>query len=168
MKISHVILLLTTCTLPISVLAGGDPDFVKFPQGYKSSDTHYTTVNRQNGKQVASLYANDIAIDSIKAGGAPANGSRIIMEVYKLKKDENDKPIMGADGIYEKGKFAAIAVMEKRSDWAAEFPAEHRAGGWGFALYDPQGNPKANELECASCHQPLSETGHMFTYDQLK
>ncbi|MDX1519907.1 MAG: cytochrome P460 family protein, partial [Gammaproteobacteria bacterium] len=42
-----------------------------------------------------------------------------------------------------------------------------RAGGWGFAIYDPSGNPKENDLECAACHTPLANQEFMFTYSKL-
>ncbi len=168
MKTKNLCVSFAIIILPFYAFAGGDPDFVKFPEGYKTSDTHYATVNRVNGKHVASLYANKIAAESINSGDSLAAGSRIIMEVYKIKKGEDGKPVMAADGVFEKGKFAAVAVMEKRNEWADEFPAEHRAGNWGFAIYKPGGNAKTNELDCAGCHRPLKETDYIFTYDNLK
>lgn len=148
--------------------AGGDPEFVPFPETYRTTDTVYATINRANGKQVAVLYANEAAVGSIQHGDQLIPGSRIIMEIYKKKKDADGNPIKGADGIYEKGDLAAIGVMEKSINWPSKFPQAKRSEEWGFALYDPQGKPKENELECASCHIPLdSSDDNMFTHDQL-
>ncbi len=53
--------------------------------------------------------------------------------------------------------------MEKRSQWDADFPANERTGNWGFAIYTPDGNPKENDLDCVTCHTPLSNQNYMFT-----
>jgi len=152
-----------------AAFAGGDPEFVAFPEGYKDTDTQYTTLNRGNGKQVGVLYANEAAMGSINYGDQLIPGSRIIMEIYKKKVDADGNPIKGADGIFEKGDLAAIAVMEKSIEWSGKFPAEHRSEEWGFALYDPKGNVKDNKLECATCHIPLTDNeDNLFTHAQLK
>ncbi len=146
--------------------AGGNPEYVAFPEGYKSEFTQYNTRNRSNGEQVAVLYANKIAIDSA-ASGKLAEGSKIVMEVYKPKLGEDDKPITGADGLFEKGTFAAVAVMEKRTNWDENFNSAERANDWGFAIYNTDGTPKDNKLECASCHTPLPDNDYMFSYSSL-
>ena len=151
-----------------SALAGGDPEFVPFPTGYKQTDSHYATLNRGNGKQVGVFYANESAIKSIKYGDELIPGSRVIMEVYKLKKDADGNPVIGADGVHEKGALAAIAVMEKSIEWSDKYPAGHRADEWGFAIYDPKGQPKKNDLDCATCHVPLSTQDELFTHAHLK
>ena len=151
-----------------TAIAGGDPEFIAYPDEYKKTDTQYATVNRVNGTQVAVLYANSAALGSIRYGDKLIPGSRIIMEIYKLKLDADGKPVKGVDGVYEKGDLAAVAVMEKSIEWPANFMADHRAGDWGFALYDPQGQIKQNDLDCASCHIPHTATDHLFTHAQLK
>ena len=81
---------------------------------------------------------------------------------------KTEGPVVGKDGLFIKKKFAAVAVMEKRSDWGADYAADERAGDWGFALYDTKGMPKENSLDCATCHQPLTATNFMFTFLKLK
>lgn len=146
--------------------AGGNPEYVSFPEAYKSEFTQYDTRNRNNGKQVAVMYANKIATDSASNKNL-ADGSIIIMEVYKTKLGEDGKPVISADGIFEKGKFAAVAVMEKQSNWDASFDAKVRAGNWGFAIYKTDGTPKDNNLDCASCHIPMPENDYMFSHSSL-
>ncbi len=91
------------------------------------------------------------------------------MEIYKLQTDDDGNPISGTDGIYLKGDLAAIEVMEKSIEWPNNFMSDHRAGDWGFAIYDPEGNIKENNLDCASCHIPLvGADDHLFTHAQLK
>jgi hypothetical protein len=165
----RMIITMMLASVAAVAFAGGDPEFVAFPEGYKESDTNYTTVNRANGKQVGVLYANEAAIRSIKYGDQLIPGSRITMEIYKKKMDADGNAIEGADGIFEKGDLAAIAVMEKSIVWSNTFSADHRSEEWGFALYDPKGNIKENKLECATCHIPLTDNeDNLFTHAQLK
>lgn len=153
-------------SLSVIVYAGGNPDHVKFPEGYQTEFTKYDTRNRANGKQVAVLYANKIATDTA-ATGKLGDGAKIIMEVYKTVVGEDGKPTAGEDGLFKKGKFAAVAVMEKRSDWDASFDAKERAGDWGFAIYKTDGTVKDNKLECASCHLPMPDNDYMFSHSSL-
>lgn len=162
-------LMILSCLVVATAFAGGDPEFVVFPVDYKNTYTQYATVNRANGKQVGVLYANKAAMGSIHYGDQLIPGSRIIMEIYKLKKNADGNPIKGADDIYEKGVLAAIGVMEKSINWSEKFSADHRSEEWGFALYDPKGNVKDNKLECASCHIPLEYSeDNLFTHTQLE
>lgn len=148
----------------VCVYAGGDPEFVAFPEGYDTSFTSYTTQNRVNGKQVAKIFANDVAISSYKAGNTAASGSKLVMEVYKTQTDADGNPVVGEDGIFVIDQLAAIAVMERRDDWDAAYPEANRVGNWGFALYNPDGTPKANELQCVVCHTPLAHQDFMFSH----
>jgi hypothetical protein len=52
---------------PLAAHSGGNPEHVKFPEGYADTFTLYSTANRANQTQVAKLYANDAAIASYKA-----------------------------------------------------------------------------------------------------
>jgi hypothetical protein len=162
-------LLLALATLSISMLtyAGGNPEYVKLPEGYKTDFTNYDTRNRGNGKQLAMLYANKKATDSA-SDAALADGSTIVMEIYKTVTGEDGHPVTVGDGLFEKGKFAAIAVMEKRSNWDASFDAANRSGDWGFAIYNTDGTVKANDLDCATCHVPLVDSDHLFSRSSLK
>ncbi len=160
--ITFMLLLISTIAI-----AGGRNDQVKYPEGYKGSFTYYNTQNRANNKQIADMYANDIALKSINDAEL-ADGSIIVMEIYKPEVGDSGAPIVGDDGLFIKKKFSAVAVMEKRSDWGADYAADERAGNWGFALYDTKGMPKENSLDCATCHQPLTSTNFMFTFPKLK
>jgi hypothetical protein len=152
---------------PLYAYAGGDPEHVKFPQGYEKTFTKYATANRANQTQVAKLYANDVAISSYTQGQKSAAGSVIIMEIYTPKKDVEGKFITGSDGTFEIDSLSAVAVMENRNDWEAAFPKENRTGDWGFAVYNPDGTPKNNDLNCVQCHTPLQGQDYLFSYQKL-
>ncbi len=161
--ISVFLVFISTSTLAV---AGGRPDHVEYPADYRKTFSHYTTQNRANNKQLAMMYANRAAVDSVSSGQLAA-GSIVIMEIYKPELDASGKPVAGASGLFTPKVLAAVAVMEKRTDWKGDYPAAERAGDWGFALYDPQGEPKPNDLVCASCHTPLTDTDFMFTLSKL-
>jgi len=149
-------------------LAGGRPDQVPFPEGYASSFRNYITRNRANGKpEIAKIYANETAERTAGGGGALAPGSMLVMEIYKSAMDAAGKPIKDGEGNFKQGELSGIAVMQKRTDWPADYAAAERAGDWGFALYDAKGQPKANDLPCASCHQPFTNQDFVVTYLKL-
>lgn len=148
------------------VFAGGNPEHVAYPTNYKNDFTYYDTRNRMNGKQVAVLYANQIAMNSADSNNLD-NGSKIVMEVYKPKLDADGNPIADLNGQFEKDKLAAVAIMEKRIDWNNDFSSNERAGDWGFALYNTNGTPKDNQLDCATCHQPLGNQDYRFSHGSL-
>jgi hypothetical protein len=155
-----------SATLTVSVAcanAGGNPEFVKFPEGYADSYTNYVTMNRAGKELVAKMYANDVAVSSYKEGRQAAEGAVVIMEVYKPKKGPDGKVVIGKDGIYETDKLAAVAVMERNGSWDAAYPEDDRVGGWGFAIYNPDGTPKKNELNCPVCHTPFKEQDYLYT-----
>ncbi|MDH5481012.1 MAG: cytochrome P460 family protein [Nitrosomonas sp.] len=152
---------------PLVAFSGGDPEHVKFPQGYEKTFTKYLTANRANQKQVAKLYANKTAISSYTQGKEGASGSVIIMEIYSTKTDTDGKPVPGDHGVFEIDSLAAVAVMEKQDKWDASFPAENRTGDWGFAVYNPDGTEKSNDLNCVQCHTPLQGQDYLFTYQKL-
>ncbi len=157
-----------TCIALVSMFAyaGGNPEFVPFPADYKNQFIQYHTQNRANNKQVADFYANKAAIESIK-NGKLSDGSIVVMEVYKPEVDEAGNPVTGADGLFIKSKLAAIAVMEKRNNWDAQFSADNRTGDWGYAIYDARGGIKENDLDCVSCHTPLQSNEFLFSYQHL-
>ncbi len=43
----------------------------------------------------------------------------------------------GPDGRFVKGDVIAYAVMELRTGWGTEYPAEWRNGEWEYASFPP-------------------------------
>lgn len=167
MKSKMWAVILMSSLVPFHVNGGGNPDFVKLPDGYEQIFSQYSIANRANQTQVAKFYANQIAVESYKKGEEAAPGSIVIMEIYEPKKDDDGKIISGENGLFEIDKLTAVAVMEKRNNWDSAYQTSDRTGDWGFAVYNPDGTVKVNDLNCVQCHAPLQQQDYLFSYQKL-
>jgi hypothetical protein len=152
-----------------AALAGAD--LVAYPEGYQEDFTHFTTRNRADErKQVVKIFANDKALASAKDGAPLETGSVIVMEVYKAELDANEQPVVGADGFFVPAELAAITVMETRTGWGANYPAEWRNDEWEFAAFtaDDHSLVERDYQPCFACHKPLAEADFLFSLDALK
>jgi Cytochrome P460 len=91
---------------------------------------------------------------------APPSG-KAAGEPLELVKDVNGRLI--------RGPLNRIVVMEKRTGWGAEYPAELRNGEWEYQVFEPDGKPRANAKHeaCFTCHKPKSGQDFVFSYPQL-
>ncbi|EGG98928.1 hypothetical protein imdm_1722 [gamma proteobacterium IMCC2047] len=161
------LLLMIPALLSGFAFAGGTPEFVALPEGY-NKQINYMSQNRIGQEQFAKMYARQNLLQAIADGNPVPEGSTIVMEVYEPKRDRDNNVVKGSGGSYLIDHKKAIAVMEYRSEWPAEMPANERAGNWGFALYSTDGKPKANDLDCAACHWQLRRVNYLFTTVPMK
>lgn len=143
---------------------------VKLPADYQNTFKHYASIDRSNPKQIAELYANQIAIDSLKKGEKMDNGSVLIMEIYNAKLDADDKPVLDEKGRRIKAGMKVIAVREKQAGWGAVWDEEVRNEDWDSVFYSPSTKqPLEKDYKaCQECHKPLDTTDYTFSYEQLK
>lgn len=156
--------------LLVGSAASAGPDSISFPEDYRDSFTHYATVNRADErKQVVKMYANDVALASAKDGAPLDSGSVLVMEVYKAKLDADENPVVGSDGFFEPDEMAAIAVMESRDGWGADYPEAWRNGTWEFAAFksDDHSLVDRDYQPCFECHKPMHEADYVFSFDAL-
>ena len=156
--------------LTIAGAAVADDARIKFPADYRSTYTNYLNLDRvQNDDQIIHLFANDIAMKGMKETGKYPNGSVLVGEVYKARKDEKGEVIESELGQRIRGKFALIAVMEKQAGWGANFKEEHKNGDWDFAAFKPDGSVATEKdlNECRVCHAPLTESDHVFSFEHF-
>jgi Cytochrome P460 len=156
------------CLIGSAALAG--PESVEFPEGYQDSFAHYTTVNRADDrKQVVKIFANDVALASAKDGAPLDSGAVLVMEIYKARLDADENPVVGSDGFFEPGELAAIAVMETRSGWGADYSDELRNGTWEYAIFDAEAHTLVDRdyQPCFACHKPLDASDYVFSFDAL-
>jgi len=146
-----------------------DEERISFPADYSTTFHNYLSLDRvQNDDQIIRLFANEIALKAAKEGRELPNGSVIVGEVYKAKKDKDGNVVESSLGRRVRDKLAAIAVMEKGEGWGATFSEEFRNGDWDFAIFSPDGKRLKKDLNaCRSCHAPLKETQHIFSFEHL-
>jgi len=154
----------------VANLAIADEERISFPTNYSTKFQNYLSLDRvQNDDQIIRLFANDIALTAAKEGRELPNGSVIVGEVYKAKKDEDGNVVESSLGRRVRAKLAAVAVMEKGDGWGAAFSEDLRNGDWDFAIFSPDGKRLNKDINaCRSCHAPLKETQHLFSLEHLK
>ncbi len=142
---------------------------VSFPANYKTEFENYLSLDRvQNPDQIIRLFANNIALEAAREGKELPNGSILVGEVYKAKKDAEGNIETSALGRRMRGKFAAVAVMEKGEGWGEKYPAGLKNGDWDFAIFSPDGKPLNKDLNaCRSCHAPMASTQYLFSLEHM-
>ncbi len=143
---------------------------IHFPSNYKETFTNYLSLDRtQNVDQIIHLYANDIALKGVRSTGEFPDGSVLVGEVYKAKKDSDGKILESALGRRLQGNLAIVAVMEKQKGWGDKFPSGLKNGDWDFATFKVNGDVAKNDLNtCRACHSPLRNFQNVFSYEHLK
>ena len=165
--------------VPPGTLRAG-PDKVAFPENY-AQGVLYATVNRpvrpgssaaggENSAQLREHYATPAAIEAVRSGRPVPSGTVMTMVQYRAKLDAQGAPLQDADGRFIKADLIGIGVMEKRTGWGAEYPAELRNGEWEFAHFSPDKrlNDKMNFGACFQCHKSQASNDYLFTFDRLK
>lgn len=170
LKPIHVLSLaaIAAVSLSVAVRAGGEK--VAFPADY-AKGVLYTTVDRPDNKQFRELYAPKAAIDAVKAGKPIPSGTVLTMLNFKAKLGADGNPEKDANGRFIKtDELVGYAVMEKRSGWGAEYPADTRNGEWEYQAFTPAKavNDKANLKACFTCHKPLDKQDFVFSFDKMK
>ncbi len=152
--------------LAYTAVAG--PDKVAFPQDL---GTLYGSLDRADLKLYREFYASPAAsADAARAGKPLPSGTVLTMVNYKAKLDDKGEPLKDANGRFIKGETASYAVMEKRTGWGTEYPAEMRNGEWEYQMFTAEKavNSKANIKGCFECHKPKESLDFVFTFDRLK
>lgn len=151
-------------------MAEDKPGEIKFPEGYSANFTNYLSLDRtQNDDQIIRLFANDIAIKGLRETGAFPDGSVLVGEIYKARKNAAGEVIETDLGRRVRDKLAVIAVMEKRKGFGDRLAPEFKNGDWDFAAFKPDGSAAGKDLnQCRACHAPLAGQQHVFSIDHLK
>ncbi len=144
---------------------------VTFPQDYKSTYTKYTTISFAKKKQVRHYYANPIAVEAAKAGKPLPNGSKLFVEAFKVKLDDYQAPIEGADGhlVEASENPAFFTAMEMQAGWGEDIPDILRNGDWNYAVFTAAGELRTavNQASCLACHKPLADISYVFSLPSL-
>ena len=166
LKILFAVALLGCCA---AALAG--PEKIKFPSDYLKG-VLYQTVDRADVKQYRELYATPAAVEAVRKGQPIPSGSVLTLVQWSVQQDEKGNPLKGPDGRFLKKDIIAHTVMEKRTGWGADYPADWpRNGEWEYAAFTLDGlpNPKANanNKNCFTCHLPHAKQDFVISLAKL-
>ena len=152
----------------IASVALADDERISFPENYKDFENYLSLDRVQNHDQIIRLFANDAALEAAREGRELPNGSVLVAELYKAKKDADGNVIESSLGRRVRDKFFALAVMEKQDGWGDTLPEQFRNGDWDFAIFSPDGKRLNKDLNgCRGCHAPLTSTQHLFSLEHL-
>lgn len=160
--------IIIVCLFSLSIAYGEEKSII-FPADYNSTFTNYLSLDRtQNPDQIIRLFANNIAMKGPGADGKLPYGSILVAEVYKAKKNEDGTVISSALNRRIKGKLALVAVMQREKSFGDDLADGLKNGNWDFAAFKPDGSVADKDLNaCRTCHAPLTDTNHLFSYQHL-
>jgi len=154
----------------LSSVADSAAPRIDFPKNYRAEMVNYLSLDRtQNPDQVIRLFAPKAALEAAKSGQDLPDGTVLVAEVYKAKKDADGEVVESALGRRVRSKFAAVAVMQKKKGWGEIFSDELRNGDWDFAIFKPTGERlvKKDLNGCRACHAPLKDTQNLFSLEHM-
>jgi hypothetical protein len=133
-------------------------DRVGFPKDYRSIFKVLTMRTNPNStpSMVMTVYGNDIAASVTNPTQLPyPNGSIMLMEFAEAMKGADGKPLLDANGRFQKGEVNHVDVMRRGEDFGEAY-GSNRSGQWEFAGYHLDGSystTPAKSASCAQCHQ---------------
>lgn len=147
--------LVVTALALVAVPGSAGPEKIAFPAGY-AGHVLYTSLDRHDVKQYRELYGTPEAVRAAREGKPIPSGSVLTQVMYKVRVDPSGAPVKDARGRFVKGDMIGVLVMEKRTGWGTEYPADLRNGDWEYAFFGADGalNEKANYPACFQCHKP--------------
>jgi plastocyanin len=157
--------------LLVSTAAVAGPEKIKFPSDYLKGDL-YQTLDRPDTKQYRELYATPGAIDAVRKGKPSPSGTVLTLVQWSVYQDEKGNPLKGPDGRFIKNQITGHTVMEKRTGWGADYPADWPHNGeWEYAVFTPDGSPNpkgnANNKACFTCHLPHAKQDFVISLAKL-
>jgi len=150
----------------VQAQAGGEK--IAFPEGFEKG-TLYSVLDRHDTKQYRELYASPGVVESVRKGQGVPSGAVLTLVQYKAKADGTGAPLKDNNGRFIKGDLLAYTVMEKRSGWGSEYPADIRNGDWEYQAFtaDKKANEKANLKACFQCHKPHEKQDFVISLARL-
>ncbi|MGB0909748.1 MAG: cytochrome P460 family protein [Nitrospirales bacterium] len=136
-----------------------------FPKDYKTFPTFLKGIQKPNA--VRDLHINMIG-SKAQQGQPFANGSILVMEVFKAQKDMNDELAKDTQGNLVKGELAKVLVMQKGNGWGMNAPAGMKNGNWIYSAFKPNGERiDVDYAKCRGCHLPLGDAkDYVHRYDE--
>ncbi len=107
-------------------------------------------VDRSNGLYgIHNVYANDIALSTLKEGGRYKEGAEFAVSFYELET---------RDGGTTQGKKIKVGFMRKDAKAA-------KTDGWSYSALGPDGAPKEIDpvKACFECHKKAKDSDFIFS-----
>lgn len=155
--------------LSVAAFAGSHDIALEFPANYKTEFTNYFTGDRQNGEQIISLYANDIAVQGARSDGKMPYGSVLLGELTPAVKDADGEPMESSLGhLISSGEVKAIVLMQRIKGNDDRYDADLKVGDWEFEVFSPAGeNLGKDTTACRECHHPHDDTEFLYSIEHL-
>ncbi len=155
--------------LSVAALAAGRDIALEFPANYKTEFTNYFTGDRQNGTQIISVYANDVALNGARADGKLPYGSILVGELTPAVTDADGEPLESSLGhLISSGEVGAIVMMQRIKGNDERYDADLKVGDWEFEVFSPSGENLAKDTTtCRECHHPNDDTEFMYSIEHL-
>ncbi len=165
---AFIVLMLTLSIVLAALPSSAGPEKIAFPANYKDH-VLYATVDRYDNKQYRELYGTPEAVKAVREGKPIPSGSVLTLVQYKAQVDAAGTPVKDANGRFVKGDMVGVTVMEKRTGWGTEYPADLRNGEWEYAAFSADGklNDKANYPGCFQCHKPHEKQDFVISLARL-
>ncbi len=142
---------------------------VTLPADYKETYVEYLSADRSlNHDQFIRIFANETAMRGRDAAGKLPEGSKLVAEVYSVKKDADGNVVTSTLNRRIKDQLKLIAVMEKRAEFGKSPASPIPTGDWDFAAFTPAGKVADKDLNgCRGCHAPLTKSDFLFSIEHL-
>jgi plastocyanin len=152
-----------------AALAG--PEKIKYPSDYLKG-VLYQTLDRHDVKQYRELYTQPEVVEAVRKGQPIPSGAVLTLVQWSVQQDEKGNPLKGPEGRFIKKDILAHTVMEKRTGWGADYPADWpRNGEWEYAVFFADGSPSpkgnANNKACFTCHLPHAKQDFVISLAKL-
>lgn len=151
--------------LMIASSAKAGPEKIAFPERYQSQFIPLGQIDRYENKTIRRLYVNPEAYASAQAGRPLPDGTYIVLESRPAKLKADGNPELDAEGRFiAQDTIAGLFVQQKKAGWGTEYPASIRNGDWEYAVFDINGQPRANvnTQPCMNCHKPRDKEDYTF------
>ena len=136
------------------------------PADYKSWPKFLTNIDKEANKQVRDIYINNQGVKN-QAGKDFANGTMMVMELYKAKENADGTLQKTPEGRLIKGDLAKVFVMAKGDGWGGGQPDNLKNGSWIYSASSPDGKLLAEDFtKCRACHAPLAMKDFVHRYDE--
>jgi cytochrome c553 len=137
---------------------------ITIPAGYR--DWRLVSVAHEEGSlnDIRAILGNDVAIKAYREGKLPfPDGTIIARLAWKDVPSEENNKVFGRSQSH---------VAGSAPDWYLQFMVKDSkkyaaTRGWGYAQFDKDGNPSADEAKlktCAPCHEPAKAGDFVFTH----